>query len=166
MCEIERYLAHSPTEMNPEGQKLKDHLENVAVLSSLFSSAFGGEDGKLCGLYHDIGKYSIAFQQRLTGNRELVDHSTAGAYLLFERKNIPVAMCIAGHHAGLADCGTKNDLSGNFMARINHAREGALEDYSAWRTELADSIPSGYISRPGIENYFYIKMLFSALTDA
>ncbi len=167
MSRIERYLAHSPTEAHPEGQALKEHLEAVSQLSAEFCEPFGAkQDGQVCGLYHDIGKYSLAFQRRLHGNNEQVDHSTAGAVLMFEKKNYPAAMCIAGHHAGLADCGTRNDLSDTFMARINHARAGCLEDCSAWRTEIPESTLPGYKSRPGVGNYFYTKMLFSALTDA
>lgn len=163
---MDRYLAHSPTDANPLGQPLKEHLENVADLAGEFSNAFGERDGRLCGLYHDIGKYSEAFQRRLAGSTERVDHSTAGALLMFEHKNGPAAMCIAGHHAGLADLGTKNDLADTFMARINHARREGLEDCSAWRSEIPETIPSGYENRSGIGNYFYTKMLFSALTDA
>ena len=164
---IKRYLAHSPTEARPEGQPLKEHLEAVSQLSEAFCAAFSSErDGRLAGLYHDIGKYSLAFQRRLEGSPVRVDHSTAGALVMFDRKNIPVSMCIAGHHAGLSDLGTKNDLSESFMGRINIAKKGTLEDVSAWRTEISDVIPDGGESRPGFGNYFYIKMLFSALTDA
>lgn len=163
---MDHYLAHSPTEESPLGQPLKEHLENVADLAAEFSRAFGEKDGRICGLYHDIGKYSDAFQRRLAGSPERVDHSTAGALLLFAHKNVPAAMCIAGHHAGLADLGTKNDLADTFMAKINHARKEGLEDCSAWHREIPEEIPTGYENRPGIGNYFYIKMLFSALTDA
>ncbi len=161
-----RFLAHSPTEEHPEGQMLKEHLENVSALTAVFSRAFDKEDGRLCGLYHDIGKYSEAFQRRLCGSKEQVDHSSAGAVLLFEKQKLCASMCVAGHHAGLADCGTRNDLSDTFMARINHARGGEIEDCSAWKNELPTEIPAGYVPRHGIENYFYTKMLFSALTDA
>ncbi len=163
---MDHYLAHSPTEATPCGQPLKEHLNNVANLASEFSSAFGEKDGRLCGLYHDIGKYSDAFQRRLAGSTERVDHSTAGALLLFEHRNVPAAMCIAGHHTGLADLGTKNDLADTFMARINRAHMEGLEDCNAWRSEIPGALPSGYENRPGIGNYFYTKMLFSALTDA
>lgn len=160
-------MAHSPTEAQPEGQLLKDHLENVARLGEAFCSAFGAEkDGRLCGLYHDIGKYSEAFQRRLEGERERVDHSTAGALLMFDKRNVPAAMCIAGHHAGLADLGTKNDLTDTFMGRINKAKKEGLEDCGAWQTELPDTIPQGGENRVSLGNYFYTKMLFSALTDA
>lgn len=139
----------------------------MSHLGETFCSVFHAEkDGRLCGLYHDIGKYSEAFQRRLEGGQERVDHSTAGALLMFDKRNVPAAMCIAGHHAGLADLGTKNDLTETFMGRINHAKKGGLEDCGAWRAELPDTIPQGGENRAGLGTYFYTKMLFSALTDA
>ena len=88
MIFIKEYLAHSPTEARPEGQLLKEHLENVSHLGETFCSAFNAEkDGRLCGLYHDIGKYSLAFQRRLEGGQERVDHSTAGALLMLDKRN-------------------------------------------------------------------------------
>lgn len=164
---MDKYLAHSPTDAHPEGQLLREHLEKVSRLCADFCGVFGAEsDGQLCGLYHDIGKYSLAFQSRLSGSKTQVDHSSAGALLMRDNRNIPAAMCIAGHHAGLADRGTRQDLTDTFMARINRARKGEIENCDAWRSELPSDIPSGCKSRPGVGNYFYIKMLFSALTDA
>lgn len=162
----DQYLAHSPTGSQTQGQPLKEHLENVSNLSANFCGAFGAEqDGRLCGLYHDIGKYSTAFQQRLRGSAKPVDHSTAGAHLLFEHRNVPAAMCIAGHHAGLADLGTRNDLGDTFMGRMNHSVKDGIESCDAWRNELPAAIPAGDMHPPGLETYFYIKMLFSGLTD-
>lgn len=164
---MKNYLAHSPTPVHPEGQPLKEHLENVSALSASFCASFGAEaDGSRSGLYHDIGKYSDAFQRRIGGSKELVDHSSAGAMLLFGKRNLPAAMCIAGHHAGLSDIGTKNDLSDSFMARINHALRGEIESCDAWRIELPEDIPVGGKNTLDLDTFFYTKMLFSALTDA
>lgn len=167
MQDINPYLAHSPTDAHPEGQSLQDHLENVAQLSASFSRPFGGEqDGFTAGRYHDIGKFSDPFQRRVRGGAEKADHSSAGALLLFEKRNLPASMCIAGHHSGLLDAGTRNDLSGTFMARIQNAKVGGIADCSAWQQFIPP--PSSADSRrfPGLGNYFYIKMLFSSLTDA
>ena len=57
--------AHTP---NASGrwQPLNEHLENVAQLASQFGAAFGGDDvGFWLGLWHDLGKYSQAFQAYL-----------------------------------------------------------------------------------------------------
>lgn len=165
---METKLAHSAIPEHPEGQPLIEHLENVANLAEKFTQGFGAdEDARLCGLFHDIGKYSNAFQKRLAGENIRVDHSSAGALLMFNARNIPAAMCIAGHHGGLANIGSKFDQDDStFMARINKAQKGMIEDFSSWTDELSIDIPVGGKSFPGTGNYYYIKMLFSALTDA
>ena len=162
-----KYLAHSGTDASPEGQPLKEHLNNVAELAAIFCEPFdAAEDGKQCGLYHDVGKYSEAVQRRIRGSTERVDHSSAGAVLLFENRNIPAAMSIAGHHSGLSDVGNRNDMDDSFMGRINRAKADGLEDYSVWEEELPREIQSGHFETSPLGNYFYTKMLFSALTDA
>ena len=72
---------------NEEGfeQPLIDHLMNVAKKTASFARKFSSEDfGYLIGLLHDIGKYSDAFQRRIRGSKEHVDHSTAGLQLAFK----------------------------------------------------------------------------------
>lgn len=46
-----------------------------------FGERFGNGDAAwLCGLFHDIGKFSEAFQKRIhRETKQRVDHSTAGA---------------------------------------------------------------------------------------
>ena len=100
------YLAHVDKERK---QTMKEHLEGTAQLAKQFANSFGkGEWGYCCGILHDIGKYSNAFQKRIRGeNNKIVDHSTAGAQLCLEKEGYYQFMsyCIAGHHAGLPDCG-------------------------------------------------------------
>ena len=73
-----KYLAH--INAKHDEQLLKEHLKNTAELAGKFADNFGAyEWGYCCGLLHDIGKYSLKFQERLHGNEEKVDHSTAGA---------------------------------------------------------------------------------------
>ena len=67
-----KYLAHIND--RKEEQLLKDHLEGTAQRSGTFAGAFGMYDwGYGCGLLHDIGKYSLAFQERLKGSEKMVD---------------------------------------------------------------------------------------------
>jgi CRISPR-associated endonuclease/helicase Cas3 len=62
-------------------------------------------------MLHDLGKYSVAFQRRLDGSGEAVDHSTAGAQHVgrlvaggADRGMAElIAYVIAGHHVGLPD---------------------------------------------------------------
>ena len=45
-------------------------------------------------------------------------------------------------------------------------REKTVSKIAVHGAGIADGIPPGSVSRPGLGNYFYTKMLFSALTDA
>lgn len=114
-----KYLAH----INDckEEQLLKDHLEGTAQRSGIFADAFGMYDwGYGCGLLHDIGKYSPAFQERLNGSEKMVDHSTAGAKLCWEKGGMYTLLsyCIAGHHAGLPDTGGDSDTEKTLCSRF------------------------------------------------
>lgn len=114
-----------------ENQTLREHLENVAQLSSKNSSKIGLPlIGELCGLLHDFGKYSKVFQDYLNSalgkiepdadgyidvrkQKGKIDHSTAGAQYVWNSiaelnkiKNLirqTISLCIASHHSGLID---------------------------------------------------------------
>lgn len=111
-------------------QTLVEHLEGVAALAASFSAKIGlAAVGELMGLLHDFGKYAEAFQSYIESAagkiepeddeyvdaarmRGKIDHSTAGAQYIWEKKtNSPfgqvaaeiMALCIASHHSGLID---------------------------------------------------------------
>lgn len=45
---------------------LKDHLLKTAEMAADFAAVFGFRQwGRLAGLWHDLGKYSAAFQKKL-----------------------------------------------------------------------------------------------------
>ena len=90
-------------------------------LAAEFSRPFGGEaQGLLAGTAHDIGKYSAAFQRRLTGDSRRVDHATAGAFECMGRGQPFAAFAVAGHHGGLPDGGGRGDgpEAATFWGRI------------------------------------------------
>ena len=77
---------------------------------------------------HDIGKYSVDFLKRITGeSNQRVDHSTAGARVCIEKggKYSFLEYCIAGHHAGLPDYGSNYDNAGDptLMGRDVYKRQ-------------------------------------------
>ena len=94
-------------------QTVIEHLEGTANKAREYADSFdAGDNAYLCGLMHDIGKYSEAFQKRIYGGKHRVDHSTAGAYELshrFGEGGRLLAYCVAGHHAGLPDYGSSAD---------------------------------------------------------
>ncbi|MCM3748410.1 CRISPR-associated helicase Cas3' [Paenibacillus pasadenensis] len=174
-------------------QLLKEHLEEVAKLCRENADAFGsGELAYLAGLFHDIGKYSELFQQRVRGRNVRVDHSTAGMQWIMDKRSYHkyigtigaakylaqlVAMAVAGHHGGLQNYGTR-DEDGSFMKRLSKSSEEIPPWLSAWE-EIA--VPAAKISLPpslyqellseqkallAWKYSFLGRMLYSCLVDA
>ena len=150
-------------------------VEGARTLAGRFGAA---EWGELAGWWHDLGKYSAAFQRYLrdsTGvdrdnahiehaSRTRVDHSTFGAQHAHPRGAAGqlLAACIAGHHAGLPDS--------------QELRERLAKD-------IPDATPpSDLLDRPlpafpplvfeggnregAFQFAFFTRMVFSALVDA
>ena len=149
-------------------QTVREHLTAVAELSGKFASSFSAaEEGHATGCAHDIGKCSNEFKKRLHGGPK-VDHSTAGAQELLKLIDIPGALCVAGHHGGLPDLGSKVDVDGKSLyARVKKQ----IPDYSEYVNEISIPLvpPDKKIPfRPKdlFEVAFYTRMLYSCLTDA
>lgn len=178
-----RYFAHS-VELSDKNdwQTLRDHLLAVAELAAKMAAPLGLEKAALlAGLFHDLGKYTAAFQRRLDGSGPSVDHSTAGAHLMLsdfvsgqDNKAIAelIAYCIAGHHAGLPDRHTDNASCLNL--RLKRQLE-PLDDI--WKQELfagtkglmpafAANIGKPDKKRAPFQLSIMTRMLFSCLVDA
>lgn len=166
-----KYLGHKSDDGLNREQSLLEHLIGTANLCEQFAEKFGlPEAGKLLGMYHDIGKYSVGFQKRIQENGPKVDHSTAGAQEL--KHSSYLAFCIAGHHSGLMNKGNKGELdNGTLIARMHKDLIGKL-DYSAFKNE----VPPMSLKIPQPQLKFYddkaytmmtlTRMLFSCLVDA
>ena len=156
-----------------------DHLVRVGRLASDNASFFGaGQLAEVCGLLHDLGKYTEEFAKRLEGGAR-VDHATAGAKIAVEnwqQQNVGnldvgklLAYVIAGHHAGLAnglDEGTKRSTLEKRLA----GDVPSLDE--VWRTEitLPDKLQfpcfKSAKDQGGFQLAFLVRMLFSCLVDA
>lgn len=105
------WIAHK----NEDGQReqsILEHLKGTANRAQEFANPFGcGEYGRCLGMLHDIGKYSEGFRERILNGGGKVDHSTAGAQLVWELSNTLNARiasyCVAGHHTGPAGWGQR-----------------------------------------------------------
>ncbi len=168
-------LAHI-TEDGKRKQTIKDHSLGTAELASGFAARFGGQAFAYnAGILHDIGKYAESFQRRLRGSREKYEHSAAGAYLLFNSKSISgylLSYCVAGHHTGLPDGGYKTDNSdgATLYAKLNR-QEKSTADISEGINELDSaeyltSLPLPFRFDDEYSAAFFIRMIFSCLTDA
>jgi len=111
---ISHYFARKTGEIpeNVRWQPLEEHLQETAKLAEHFFGAFPWYKWAFAaGMWHDLGKYSDAFQRRIRGSNEQAVHSTAGAKaaadLYAEDGEFGkiagriLAYGIAGHHAGL-----------------------------------------------------------------
>ena len=162
------YLAHLEGKRE---QTIKMHAEGTACLSGMFADSFGKKDwGYCCGMLHDIGKYSEAFQKRIRGNNnKQVDHSSAGAQLCWEKGGMYpiISYCIAGHHAGLPDYGSSTESS-TLMGR----KEKKVEDYQAYQEEInIPELKSQPFDPDKAANFdfslsVFIRMIYSCLVDA
>ncbi len=167
------WYAHSvPDRPQDTWQTLPEHLHGVARRAAAFAEAFGARQwGHAAGLLHDAGKYTEAFQRRLAGGAERVDHSTAGAKLAVDTmqpKNWgrALAYCIAGHHAGLPDGKESGDPSCLTLRLRNAVLPAAMPD---WLTRAAapQALPFTQVAgRSGFQAAFFIRMLYSCLVDA
>ena len=165
------YVAHLNEKRT---QTLKDHLSGTAQLAARFAEHFGKADwGYACGMLHDIGKYSLAFQDKIKNNsNRQVDHSTAGAKVCLEKGGMYSFMsyCIAGHHSGLPDCGSSSD-PGN-APTLQGRKKKHIEDYSAYKSEIhvpeIKTLPFDpkYSPNPDVSLSVFIRMLYSCLVDA
>ena len=119
-------------------QTIKEHLEGTASLCASYAKCFGAEDaGKLCGLMHDIGKYSEGFQKRIWENGPKVDHASAGAIECWGKRQAYAAMCVMGHHGGLMNVGVRDDMadSDTFCGRLKRYQNHKKYDYSKWKDD-------------------------------
>ena len=166
------YIAHT-REIDDEEQLLIDHLNNTAERASIHAASWGsGEFARLCGLVHDVGKYSKAFQTRIRGGKNFVDHATAGGQLLHNEYNQYkigrlMAYCVMGHHGGLPDGGAQNqkiDSDSTLISRLNRH----IPDYSAYKSEIALPRLEKFAHKwaDGFDMAFFVRMIFSAIVDA
>lgn len=165
------YIAHLNEERT---QTLKDHLCGTAELAGYFAGRFGKADwGYACGMLHDIGKYSLAFQDKIKNNsNRQVDHSTAGAKACFEKGGMYrfMSYCIAGHHSGLPDYGSSSD-PGN-APTLQGRKKKHIEDCDAYKSEIhipeIKTLPFDPKDSPDLDFSLsvFIRMLYSCLVDA
>lgn len=170
------FYAHSTERPDKEDwQSLAGHLMAVGGLAADKARHFnfrGQTLAEVAGVLHDLGKYTLEFQQRLEGSPVRVDHATHGAVMAVERYGLIgrlLAYAIAGHHAGLAN-GRDNGERTSLKDRLSKELPQLL---SHWENEitLPRTLPDprGFRSvkdRSFFQLAFLGRMLFSCLVDA
>lgn len=181
--ETKVYYAHTDPaglsiEQGGRWQRLDDHLRGTAELARQFAEAFGAGDwAYLAGLWHDLGKYSDEFQAMLGNScdahieqKSRVDHSTYGAQQAVKKwpqggEGKVLSYIIAGHHAGLPEGNT--DEESGLPKRMNKHLPYHFDSPQAFFDQAKPGLPFMLDkTRFCFELSFFIRMLFSCLTDA
>lgn len=188
--EVQAALAHT-REDGSAVQTLIEHLDGVAERAAAFVSPFcDPEWGRLLGQWHDFGKFSGEFQQKIrsesgfdgaeveaSGRR--VDHSTAGALLarsLFGSSggealfSDAIAAAVAGHHSGLPDLVGQLDerlaAKGDLLAKARCADPPARL-LNATRPPPPPCVRQAKDKAAALRDWeLWVRFLFSALVDA
>jgi CRISPR-associated endonuclease Cas3-HD len=171
----EQLVAH--TSEDGREQAFEAHARGVAELAAQYAAQFGAKrQGYLAGLIHDAGKCAPAVQAHLHGDPAKVEHSSAGAELLW---SLPcdaaplIAYCVAGHHTGLPDGGVSSDTEASPTLTGKLKRQKKRKgDYLACReiggTNYDAPLPelSFVPQHAGFSYAFWTRMLFYCLVDA
>ncbi|MEL6106765.1 MAG: CRISPR-associated helicase Cas3' [Planctomycetota bacterium] len=179
------YYAHSlPNEPDKSRwETMEQHEERVATRCRTFLERIHpdlGDWGDVLGRWHDLGKYSHAFQEYLTASTDAhtgevkrrIDHSTAGAQ--YASKSLGklgrlVAYCIAGHHSGLADW---ISAEGDSKSSLKRRLQKRIESYEAAPDSVTDTpmlvMPDCVWDprTPWFQLSLITRLCFSALCDA
>ena len=162
-------------------QPLTEHLMAVSELSGQLASKIGlKEAGEIIGLLHDFGKASKEFQNYLLSGtgvinpdadgyvdseamRGKIDHSTAGAQLIYEKlwnkgakEKIAaqvLALAISSHHSGLIDC-LEPDGQNNFKRRMEKPNVNTHKFEASSNLQEIDTKLNGLISPKVIDDIF------------
>ena len=188
MPEHRKHYAHT-REGRPasDWQLLWEHLQATASHAADFATPFGAASwARDAGKWHDVGKYSDAFQEYLraaggdphvaetTGK---VDHSTAGAQhaasgdVTVGKVNLGhlLAFVIAGHHGGLPDGRSDTTCLEHRLKKLVEPWDHAPTDILApgpLTDELPPPLRNALANRDAFGVAFFTRMLFSCLVDA
>ena len=177
------FLAH----VRKDGERwylhaLEDHLREVGRRAGASAARFdAGEWARLAGLWHDLGKYSAAFQSMIqresgydpeahieTGPR---NHSTAGALHAVEKLGSAgrtLAYLIAGHHAGLPDWHGDQNAGAALSTRLGQRQHLDVLPLAAIPADILAPERPPLPKIPGNADgaHLWLRMLFSCLVDA
>lgn len=161
-------------------QILRQHIEGVSKKASTFSSGFRcAEWGALLGVWHDLGKYSDAFQQYMLAGKPQVEHAVVGgryATDVFDDflRRLVIQFVITCHHTGLQNQENVRQRLRKAARLMDDAIKNVPEDLL--QRQLPDwpewlSLPGKPFSKQEKEEWqrslgFWIRILHSCLVDA
>ena len=168
-----KFFARSPDNKDLDKSHwdpLATHLKNVGQLASKFGTTDMQQICKFTGQWHDLGKYRSSFQQYLrgeiSGSRD-THHAAYGAALAKEFGCTSIAFAIAGHHAGLHNPADLKRMLGDDYPTDQYLpklKEHFLQEIGPLPEILED--PEFVKNGDCFVQEFFVRMLFSCLTDA
>jgi CRISPR-associated endonuclease Cas3-HD len=174
MCPRTFYAHSRPDPDKDRWQELRKHLDEVATLAEQFAPGEWKTHARVAGLWHDAGKYQLAFQRYIEKDVEAsnegaegrrIQHAIVGAAHALRKGMdlLPIALAVQAHHGRLKNAGLLEDAVTNVGAALLHDAEhdGLPQDLM----EIAvPQLP------PKAEDRLYLalatRFLFSALVDA
>ncbi len=177
------FLGHSENDGGRGlAELLRDHILAVAGRAEQFGTAFGvGQQAKVAGLLHDLGKYADQFQDRVRGIGAGRDHASAGALVvarLYRKFGIVPAMAIVAHHIGLEAFEPDHKKFTSVLGELFRDKDAARRLTSADVPLLQKRFEADGIVLPPLKSgllptdafpaadLFDVRMLFSCLVDA
>lgn len=163
----QRYYAHSE---NTKGKKqtTNEHSSSVGTIMKEFAlSETYMELYEFCGLIHDMGKYSDAFQRHISGENNGVRHSIYGAMFAKDNSLMEVAFPVFGHHAGLPDNPT---MRRDILTEQNDSKNPYNEICETWKRDTQNEVKipddKPVLNLPVLLQELFVRLLFSSLVDA
>lgn len=167
-------------------QPLHVHLQNVAKMAKMFASPLGAsaqQEAELAALLHDLGKYSLRFQQRLSDPKiRGINHWSSGTAEAVARKSITAAFAVEGHHTGMPAFLENDEPTGleALKERIKRVRDAARsEEANGFPETIAEllavhasenpTLPASAVATPEKRDFamaLRTRMVFSCLVDA
>ncbi len=165
---MKSYFAHSENEKG-QWQTMKEHATGVSEFMKEFAISKEYADlYEFCGLIHDMGKYSEAFQRHIAGEVNNVKHSIYGAMYAVERRMLELALPVYGHHAGIPD---RPDMIQNIKAELVNGQNIYETICKAWKNDMGKeyTFPNDDVFRkiPDVfQQELFVRLMFSSLVDA
>lgn len=178
----DRFFAHRPRNKSDfdysQWNPLIRHLKNVGELAQSYAVKEMAVIAQYTGQWHDLGKYREPFQRYLRGeipSSKDTHHAAYGALLARDLNLMSAAFAIAGHHAGLHNLSDLKNMLRNYAPDANGRTSCPRELQEIFEQE-GGILPEGLTepefvqkamaSEDPLTQEFYIRMLFSCLTDA
>ena len=164
------YVAHKSGD--GRFQSVEDHCGAVACMAAEFARPFGmAEVARQAGRFHDVGKTSDGFQDRVLNNGPKVDHSTAGGWECWKAGDRISAIVDACHHSGLLDFGGSGYGGSTVWNRMKKANDGCIPAYKPLYEPVGPVVQVPMNSRYGVSPEVFsmacrIRGVFSSVVDA